>query len=216
MQSAPPPVTDAPAGRKLIWDGPTRLFHWALVAAIATSLVSVNMNEMEVHFASGMVVLGLLIFRVIWGLVGPSTARFLAFFPFPARIRAYRAGRAIGHSPHGALATFALLGLVGAQVGTGLFVDDEIYLRGPLRSMVTSSQAAWATDLHALIPRILIAMIALHLAAIAFYTLVKKSDLLRVFLLGYRAEGEGIAPRPWPVIAVSVGAAAAAAFFVFN
>ena len=202
--------------RSLIWDFPIRAFHWMLVIAIVVSFISVNRDEMEIHFASGSVVLALVIFRLLWGLIGPRTAQFHVFAPLPARIRAWREGRAVGHSPHGALATFALLGLVGAQAVTGLFTDDEMFLRGPLRSEVTRSTAYWLTDLHAAISNVLLAMIALHLAAIAFYTIIKRSDILKVFVTGHRQGGYGVTARPWPLILVCAGIAAGASWYVFS
>jgi cytochrome b len=200
----------------LIWDFPTRAFHWALAAAIVTSLVSVNLNKMELHFTSGSVVLFLLLFRVFWGLIGPETAQFHRFLPLPARWREWRAG-GIGHSPWASLSVFAFLGVIGAQATLGLFTDDEIYLTGPLRDEVSSATAYWATKTHAQLPRLIVALIVLHLAAIAFYTFVKRSDLLKVFVTG-RREGatRSIQPRPWYLAVGSAGLAALPVLYIFS
>jgi cytochrome b len=193
----------------LIWDIPTRVFHWMLAVCIVISFVSVNQDWMELHFASGSVILALILFRLIWGLIGSKTALLWQFFPTPARIRAWRAGEAIGHSPIASLSVFAMLGLIGAQATLGLFTDDDIYLTGPLRDYVSSSFARDATNLHAQGAQLIFALVILHLVAIAFYTLIKRSDLLRVFLTGKRPEGAmGIVARPfvWALGAALVAA----------
>ncbi len=202
--------------KKQVWDFPTRAFHWALAGAIVTSFVSVRIDKMEVHFTSGSLVLFLILFRVLWGLWGPATALFLQFAPLPARIRAWRAGGAIGHSPWGALSVFALLGAVGAQAVAGLFTDDGIYLTGPLRDYVTSAAANDATKLHARLPNLIVVLVALHLAAIAFYTFVKRSRLLSTFVSGRSDTAPAsIQPRPLPIVALTVGLAAAPVIWIF-
>jgi cytochrome b len=200
----------------LVWDFPTRLFHWALAAAIVTSFVSVNIDEMEVHFTSGGVVLFLVLFRVFWGVIGPETAQFHKFFPTPARLKAWKAG-AIGHSPWGALSVFGLIGMIGLQASLGLFTDDEIYLTGPLRDMVSSKTAYAATSYHALVAKVVFGLVVLHLAAIAFYTFAKRSDLLIVFLSGKRkGAGKSIQPRPWYLALASAILAALPVLWVFS
>jgi len=200
-----------------IWDVPTRVFHWALAVAILTSFISVRRDEMEIHFLSGSVVLFLILFRVLWGLWGPETALFLQFAPLPKRIAAWRAGGSIGHSPLAALSVFAMLGIIGGQAISGLFVDDGIYLTGPLRDNVTSATANTATKLHARLSDVIIILVALHVIAILFYTLVKHSPLLKVFLTGYSAEaGESIRPRSLFVVAATIAIAAAPVIWIFN
>ena len=202
---------------KLIWDFPTRAFHWALVIGITTSFLSVEFGNMDLHFISGGCVLFLILFRGIWGLIGPETAQFLRFLPTPARIREWRANLGIGHSPWGAMSVFAMLGLIGAQASLGLVTDDDIYTTGPLRNMVESRTAFTATSYHSLISTVILWMIGLHIAAIAFYTLVKRSPLLRTFIKG-SAENQpkSIQPRPWYWIALSVIAAAAPVLWIFS
>ncbi len=195
-----------------IWDRPTRLFHWLLAFCIVVSFVSVRMNEMGIHFLSGGTILALIIFRVVWGLIGSDTARFTQFLPTPSRIRAWRAGGQIGHSPWGALSVFALLGVIGAQATLGLFTDDDIFLTGPLRDYVSYETALRATALHGLGAKIIFTLVLLHLAAILFYTVIKKSDLLKVFLTGHRTGGT-METRSKPMI-WSMSAAAMAALIV--
>lgn len=200
----------------LIWDFPTRAFHWLLVGAIATSFVSVNLDMMDLHFSAGAMVLFLVLFRLCWGIIGPETAQFLKFLPTPARFHDWKQG-AIGHSPWGALSVFALIGLIGLQAGLGLFTDDEIFLTGPLRDMVSSKTAYAATSYHALVSKLIFAMVLLHLLAIAFYTFIKRSDLLVVFLRGKRkGASRSIQPRPWYFALASAVCAALPVMWVFS
>lgn len=200
----------------LIWDFPTRVFHWALVCAVITSFVSVNQNMMSLHFQAGGTVLFLILFRVLWGILGPDTARFLQFLPTPARLRDWRAG-GIGHSPWGALSVFAILGVVGAQASLGLFTDDEIYLTGPLRDYVTGRSAFAATSYHAALSKVILGLVALHVAAIAVYAIVLRSDLFRVFITGRRKAGtRSITPRPWYVAVICAVLAALPVIWIFE
>ena len=125
-----------------IWDLPTRLFHWLLVALIAFSWWSAEYGETDLHIWSGTAVLSLLIFRVLWGLFGSSTARFSSFLRGPKAVIGYVKGAAdwnrAGHSPLGGLSVLALLGLTGIQVVLGLFAADEDgFYEGPLAHFVS-------------------------------------------------------------------------------
>ncbi|MFP5394108.1 MAG: cytochrome b/b6 domain-containing protein [Gammaproteobacteria bacterium] len=120
----------------LVWDLPTRLFHWLLVAAVTVAIVTGELGGdwMAVHGKAGLAIVGLVSFRLVWGLVGSTHARFLSFIPTPGRVRSYLTGRweGHGHNPVGALSVFALLAALGVQAGTGLFANDDIAFTGPL------------------------------------------------------------------------------------
>lgn len=196
---------------KRIWDFPTRLFHWALAASVITSLVSVNISAMETHIMSGGVVGALLLFRLMWGLWGASTAQFHRFVPTPGKLIAFLKGNAAytGHSPLGALSVVAMLLALAVQVASGMVSDDEIYLEGPLRSEVTSATARFAGSVHAWTSEIIWVLIGLHLAAIVFYRLVRGKPLTRAMITG-RGEGtDEVRPRPlWlslATMAISAG-----------
>ena len=145
---------------------------------------------MDWHFRFGYSMLALLVFRIVWGLIGGRWSRFTAFVYSPARVMRYLrgaggAGDSVGHSPLGALSVFGLLGVLVAQVASGLLSDDEIAFAGPLTALVsgdTVSNATWYhTDIGAWV---LIAMVCLHIAAILFYTLGKKERLVGPMLHG--------------------------------
>jgi cytochrome b len=159
-----------------VWDLPVRLVHWSLVLLIAFSWWSAENGEIEWHVRSGLAVLFLLLFRILWGLFGSSTARFRSFVAGPRRVAAYLrdpAGwRGIGHSPLGSLSVVALLALMTLQVSFGLPLSDEDgVVTGPLNRLVSFETAEWAHEVHEVLFNILLALIALHVAAIAFYRL---------------------------------------------
>ena len=174
-----------------VWDLPTRLFHWALVAAVIGLAITGTLggNAMVWHFRFGYSVLTLLLFRIVWGLVGGRWSRFGAFIYSPASVINYLKGKGkpedgIGHSPIGAGSVFAMLGFLLAQVGTGLLSDDEIAFSGPLTRFVSNATVGLATDYHKNIGKwILLALVLLHIVAIVFY-LWRKHNLVGAMLHG--------------------------------
>ncbi len=175
--------------RLRVWDLPTRLFHWLLVAAITAAGITgeIGGSIIELHGKIGLAIVGLIAFRLAWGVVGSTTARFSSFVRGPAAIRGYLQGawRGIGHNPLGALSVLGLLGLLAAQVGTGLFANDDIALSGPLARFVAGEWVGRATWFHADVGQYLvIGLVALHLLAIAYYTLVRRKTLVRPMLHG--------------------------------
>ncbi|MGO1693441.1 MAG: cytochrome b/b6 domain-containing protein [Marinobacter sp.] len=171
-----------------LWDLPTRLFHWLLVLCVTGSLVSVNLGGtwMVWHERCGLAVIGLLSFRLAWGIVGSTHARFHEFVPGPAAISAYLKGewRGLGHNPLGALSVFAMLGLLGFQAVTGLFATDAIAFNGPLYRAVSSSWNDTITSWHKLTEWFIYGLIGLHIASVLFYTLVKKDNLIAPMITG--------------------------------
>lgn len=180
-----------------LWDLPTRLFHWLLAGLVVASFVSgkIGGNAMDWHGKFGLAILGLLAFRLVWGFAGSTYARFVSFLPTPAKVLAYLRGqwRGVGHNPLGAFSVFGLLLLLAFQVGTGLFGNDDIAFRGPLYELIGKDLSDRLTALHKLSVNVLIALVTLHIVAIAFYVRVKKNDLIRPMLTGWKevAPGEG-------------------------
>jgi len=178
-----------------LWDLPTRIFHWSLVILVIASFVSgkIGGNAMIWHGRCGLAILGLLTFRLVWGIVGSTYARFLSFLPTPASLLAYLRGqwRGVGHNPLGALSVFALLGLLTFQVASGLFANDDIAFRGPLYHLIASELSDRLTGLHKLSVNLLIALVVLHLAAIAFYAHVKNDNLLKPMFSGWKEVERG-------------------------
>ncbi|MBF0325626.1 MAG: cytochrome b/b6 domain-containing protein [Alphaproteobacteria bacterium] len=173
-----------------VWDLPTRLFHWALVGLVVVMLASGLAGRAAIHLTLGPALLALVLFRLVWGVIGSPTARFTQFVKGPGAALAYlaaaRAGtaRSIGHNPLGAYSVLALLGLLLAQTATGLFTTDDIAANGPLAHLVSSASVKLASKLHRLGYWVLLAFVALHLAAVFFYRFVKKDDLVRAMVTG--------------------------------
>lgn len=174
-----------------VWDLPTRLFHWTLALSVICLAVSglIGGNAMVWHFRFGYAVLSLLLFRVVWGLVGGRWSRFGAFIYAPQSVINYLKGRgkpehSVGHSPIGAGSVFAMLGILLAQVGTGLLSDDEIAAAGPLTRFVSNATVSLATNYHKNIGKwLLLTLVALHIGAIVFY-LWRKHNLVNAMLHG--------------------------------
>ena len=199
-------MTDEPeaaaARSGAVWDLPTRLFHWLLVVLIAFSWWSAEEEHLDWHIWSGAAVLTLLLFRLMWGLVGSSTARFASFVRGPKTIAAYlnnmKGWRPIGHSPLGALSVLALLGAIAIQVGLGLFAADKDGLHeGPLAYLVSGDAAEEIAELHEDFFDVLLVLIGLHIAAILLFRLVLGKKLLTPMITGRAALGPDTEPmRP--------------------
>lgn len=200
--------------RHRLWDLPTRLFHWLLVVAIVAAVTTGQLggNLIVWHGRIGIFIVGLIVFRLLWGVLGSTYARFHQFFPTPAKIAAYLRGewQQPGHNPLGALSVFALLGLIGFQATTGLFANDDIAFNGPLYDLVGREWSNRLSGLHHLASNGLYVLIALHLGAIAFYGHVKKNNLVRPMISGWR-EGEGEDARGGGLLALGVALLVAAA-----
>ena len=185
-----------------VWDLPTRIFHWGLVASViglvATS--QIGGNAMQWHFKFGYTVLSLLLFRIIWGLIGGRWSRFAAFIYSPSTILSYLRGDArpehnVGHNPLGAGSVFAMLLVLLAQVGSGLMSDDEIAAAGPMTKFVSGATVSLSTWYHKEVGKfILIALVLLHLAAVGFYLFKKKENLIKPMIHGDKTLPATITP----------------------
>lgn len=177
-----------------VWDLPTRLFHWLLAAAVVGLFITgqVGGNALAWHFRLGYVVLGLLVFRIFWGLVGGRWSRFSSFIFGPGTVVRYLTGQPragehldVGHNPLGAFSVFGLLAVLAVQVGTGLIADDEIASTGPLNRFVATDTGISATHWHRDFGQwLLVALVVLHVAAIVFYLLKHGKNLVRPMVLG--------------------------------
>jgi len=171
---------------QLVWDLPVRLVHWTLAGLIAFSWWSVHNHHTDWHIWSGCAILTLLIFRLLWGLVGSSTARWTSFVRGPRSVIAYLRGKwtGIGHTPLGALSVVAIFLAVAVQVGLGLVAQDEdgIYA-GPLSSFVSSDTSDTARGIHELWFNVILGLIVLHVGAILFYRLRGK-HLIKPMITG--------------------------------
>jgi cytochrome b len=186
------------SGQALVWDWPLRAFHGALVLAIAGSFAThyAGIEWFAWHRRFGYVVLVLIAFRFAWGFVGPRYARFKSFLRGPTAVFDYLRGRqpypAAGHNPLGGFSVVAFLLVLVMQATTGLFSNDEIANAGPFYGWIAPQTSNRLTSLHAINSKVLLGLIVLHLAAVAWYQLVRRQDLLRAFWTGRKAGADGI------------------------
>jgi len=160
-----------------IWDLPTRLFHWTLAATVFGLVVTSQLggSAMLWHFRLGYLVFTLLVFRLIWGLVGGHWSRWSALPLGFQDLRAYLQGQhkpelLAGHNPLGSWSVLTLLFFLTLQVTTGLVSDDEISNTGPLTHLVSGQVVTWATAWHKNWGKwALIALVMMHLLAIIWY-----------------------------------------------
>lgn len=189
-----------------VWDLPLRLFHWALVLLVAISWWTAENDRYDLHIWSGYAILFLLLFRILWGFFGTSTARFSAFIRGPAAVLTYVRSRfrwtVAGHTPLGALSVLALLVMLILQVSTGLVsTDTDGLVSGPLAHLVSFDTSEAAQDLHEDLFDILLILIGLHVAAILLYRLALGLNLLGPMITGKADLAPGVEPmRPVPPI----------------
>ena len=192
-----------------VWDLPTRVFHWALVASVLASITTAwtGGNAMVWHFRLGYVACALMAFRLVWGLVGGHWSRFARFIYAPSTVWRYLRGASrpdehhdVGHNPLGAFSVFAMLGLLAVQVATGLFADDEISNTGPLVKFVSNTTSSAVTKWHEGYGQwliiALIALIVLHVGAILYYLTAKRRNFVGPMVTGDR---QLVAPAPHAV-----------------
>lgn len=210
-----------------VWDLPTRLFHWVLALAVVGSVVTAKIggNATVWHFRLGYLVLGLLLFRLVWGVVGGHWSRFATFVRGPGTVLRYLRGQTrpgehldVGHNPLGAGSVLALLTILAVQVGTGLIADDEIASVGPLNRFVETATGLAATAWHKTGGQwIIVGLVALHIAAIVFYKVRHGKDLVGPMVRGDKqlaedapASADDMRTRLKAVVIIAVIAAAVA------
>jgi cytochrome b len=214
-----------------VWDLPVRLFHWVLVALIVASVVTqkVGGNAMEWHFRAGYAVLTLIVFRLVWGLIGSRYARFSSFFPAPSTVTAYLRNtkqglseKYLGHNPLGSLSVIALLGTVLAQAISGMFANDDIASEGPLVKFISKELSDSFTWFHKDISaNLLYVLIGLHVLAIAYYYFAKKKNLVTPMItgdqqVGFDAPAANDSAGMRLLAAVILALCAGAVYFVIN
>lgn len=208
-----------------VWDLPTRLFHWGLVLLVAVAIVSAKLDRMAIHMLAGEAVLALLLFRLVWGLIGSQTARFSDFVAGPRAVLGYAAGLlrkggagpaprpVLGHNPLGGLMVLLMLAALTTQAVSGLFTSDDILVDGPLVAVAGSDAVKEFSTLHRLLSDGILILVGVHVLAVLAYLLVKKENLIRPMVTGRKAVPAGVAveaPRRAPAaVALAVLAAAA-------
>ncbi len=212
-----------------VWDLPVRVFHWALVLAIIAAFVTnrLGVAYFTYHVWCGYAVLVLILFRVLWGLVGTKHARFATFVRGPRSTIRYAAelirGRDephAGHNPLGAWMIVTLLGLLGSQALLGLFADDEIFNTGPLSGYVTHDTSLRLTSLHRIVFYWIVAAIAIHVLAVVAHAVFKQENLVQAMLTGHKSAPSATrhdhihTSRTWLAVLVTIAVSAGLAWIV--
>lgn len=209
--------------RVKIWDVPVRLVHWALVALIGFSWWSgeAGGNALTYHVWSGYAILTLVVFRVLWGFVGSTTARFASFVRGPRAVLEYlstvrqrgMSGHA-GHNPLGGWSVVLLLATIAVQAAAGLFSNDDIATEGPLAHFVSKSVSDAITRVHHLNFDLLLVLASAHVAAVLYYYFYKSENLVAAMVTGVKyvaapaPRGLRMAGAGRAVVAFAVAAAA--------
>jgi cytochrome b len=210
--------------RAKLWDRPTRLSHWLIVAFFAASWITAELRQMEWHRWSGYAMLGVVIFRLYWGVAGGDSARFASFLKGPRATLAYaktlpdrNSPGVPGHNPVGAWSVVAMLAILLAHCAFGLFaVDIDGLESGPLSHLVDFDTGRTFAGFHELSFRALYILAGLHVAAVAFYLVYKRQNLVGAMITGRQrfAADPGLRfASVWKFL-VGVAAAAAIAWFV--
>ena len=171
-----------------VWDGPLRVFHWLLVLSVCTALLTgwLGGSWIDWHARAGLVIIGLLSFRIVWLVLGSTYARLSTLLRSLLALPQYLRGewRQLGHNPLGVLSVFAMLGMLSWQAVSGLFTNDDIAFTGPLYKLVSSSLSSDITRLHKLGMWVIIALITVHILAIVAHAVLKKHNLVKPMLTG--------------------------------
>lgn len=182
---------------KKIWDPMTRFWHWTLASVVITNWVFGEFMSFDTviwHFYLGYTVLGLLVLRLFWGFAGPAPVRWSNLFYHPAVVMEYlrnisqrEPSGTPGHNPLGSLSVIALLLILLAQAGTGLFIEtDDFFESGPLYEYVSEATINSLTWWHHFLSSVLLVLVGVHIAAILFYWIWKKENLVKPMITGWK------------------------------
>ncbi len=179
-----------------VWDWPVRIVHWAMVLLLITLLMTawIGGDAMTWHMRAGEAMLTLVLFRVVWGFVGTRYARFSSFLRGPRTVIAYARSILtpprephIGHNPLGGWMVIALLLALLFQTATGLFTNDDVLTDGPLVRLITKDLSDTLSSLHRRNAWIVGLLACAHIAAVVFYLLVLKENLIKPMLHGAKS-----------------------------
>ena len=177
----------------MVWDLATRLFHWALVILVGLSIGTDQFGNIELHYWSGLGILGLLIFRLLWGVIGSYYSCFLQFLCGPRSVIRYLQGQMVvtaGHNPLGGWSVLTMLLVLLVQAVTGLFMTDDVMFNAPWFYVLEEEMAAWFAEIHRLNSYVIYTFIGLHVLAISYYEAVKHRRLITAMIRGYSDDNQ--------------------------
>jgi cytochrome b len=178
-----------------VWDLPTRLFHWLLVALVVSSFATGKLggNWMLYHERCGEAILALLIFRLAWGFIGSTASHFQTFLAGPSTVLRYaltlfrrEPDHHLSHNPLGGWSVAAMLLALLIQAGTGLFANDDIATEGPLYKWVSKAASDRLTSIHHLNHDVIIILVVVHVAAVLLHLVYKKENLITPMITGVK------------------------------
>lgn len=180
-----------------VWDPVTRLWHWVLALAVGIGWSFgkfMTFDTIQWHFYIGYLILGLMLFRYLWGFIGPEPVTYRAIIPSPRSTIEYlrHIGRrepsgSRGHNPIGSLSVIAMLIVITAQAVTGLFIEsDDFFEYGPLAGYVSEATVSRLTWWHHFNADVILILVVLHVVAILFYLLWKKENLIKPMINGWK------------------------------
>jgi len=161
-----------------VWDPLVRIFHWSLVIAFATAWLSAEESG-RIHRLAGYVVLGLIGFRLVWGVIGTPHARFAAFVRGPGAVLRYlgalrrRPARHLGHNPAGGAMVIALLALLAVIAGSGCLLTTDTFWG-----------VEWVAGLHAAAANLALVLISLHVLGVVISSLIERENLVLAMITG--------------------------------
>lgn len=169
------------SARILVWDVPTRLFHWALVVCFAGALITQDMERLRlVHITFGYTMLGLVGFRLVWGVIGSRYARFASFVPSPQKLAAYLRSlrqrqpmHTVGHNPLGALGILTLLTLVIGVSVSGILLNQSV-------------AEELFEEVHEILSNLLLLVVGVHLVGVMISSAIHKENLVSAMINGYK------------------------------
>lgn len=180
----------------LIWDAPVRIFHWLLVLSFAGAYLTAESERWRlVHVTLGYTLAGLVVFRLIWGLLGTRYARFVGFVRGPLAVGRYvknlmygQPEYYLGHNPVGALAIVGLLSLSTLLVASGWSTYNDI-------------GGEWLAELHGWVADTMLILVGIHIAGVVVTSWLHRERLVQAMFTGRKAghAGDGITSSWWSV-----------------
>jgi len=199
METRDGSTPDAPGLKILVWDAPTRLFHWLTAALVVAAYVTWRLNWMDWHAKAGEAALALVVFRLLWGFFGSEPTRFLSFLASPrlairhlGRVFQREPDRETGHNPAGGWMVLLLLALLLGETLGGLYVANDVANQGPLTELVPAKVANAITASHWIFWYALLAAVALHVMAIIAYAVAKGQNLVAPMIIGWKNLPAGV------------------------
>ncbi len=180
-----------------IWDPVTRLWHWVFAFSVIANWSMgefMSFDTVEWHFIMGYFILGLIVLRIVWGIIGPSPIRITTLVASSFGVKAYlkrmmsrQPSGTRGHNPLGSLSIIAMLLVFGAQGMTGLCIETEDFFEeGPLYEYVSEETAEELSRWHHRLSKVGLALVLLHILAVLFYLLWKRENLIKPMFTGWK------------------------------